>query len=73
MYDTNRQGYPHAYHTRYVRGCVQCLERSKAGARRLTESRRRASEARRASCEHDYVLMADDSRICKRCYQRTTL
>lgn len=30
-------------HPKYVRGCPTCLERSRAGSRRLTESRARAA------------------------------
>jgi hypothetical protein len=65
--------YPHTMHRRYVRGCEACLARTKAAQRRYTESKRRQREAERARCAHDWTLQADDTRVCVRCYQRTTL
>ena len=45
-YDT--LSYPHSQHRRFVKGCAQCLERTRAAQRRLTESRQRAREYERS-------------------------
>jgi hypothetical protein len=77
MNDHNSLSYPHSSHRRYVRGCAKCLERSKAGAARLTESRRRERLSRQWDCGeanmHAWTLGADDMRTCTRCYERRTL
>jgi hypothetical protein len=39
--DYNRIFYPHNVHRRYVKGCEECLARTKAAQARFTESRRR--------------------------------
>lgn len=44
--------YPHTYHLRFVRGCEECLQRTKAAQRRYTESRRRIREHNR---RHDRI------------------
>ncbi len=64
---------PHSQHRYYVKGCPQCLERTQAGQKRLTESRARDRAQQRATCQHDFVLGPDDMLTCKRCYLRRTL
>lgn len=76
MLDTSKAGYPHAYHTRYVRGCEACLARSRAGARRLTESRQATARDRKERCGlrgHAWTLLADDTLVCEKCYHRDAL
>ena len=46
MNDYNTMSYPHSQHRRFVRGCEECLQRTKAAQARYTESKRRTRMAR---------------------------
>lgn len=46
--DYSTAAYPHSSHRRYVRGCAECLARTKAAQQRYTDSRRRNRQGQNA-------------------------
>lgn len=47
----NSLAYPHSMHRKFVRGCDECLQRTKAAHARYTESRRRTREYNKRRAE----------------------